>query len=177
MKKLFKTVLTSALLVSVLFGCSSKDNQNNKNDNLSTSIKDDAEDAKDDVTQTIDDVMDYFKKQKVEVENVQGIDKIDFAAYEGKSFEVNGKTVYLYRVNEKDKNMKKLLQEVKDTGKVTVNMNNKEQEYKAKVKGNLLMLYNYDEDLNDVLTTFDAYQNGTRYAEPYNKPESNTNLE
>ncbi len=177
MNKLLKITLTSALVVSGLFGCASKDDKNNKSNNANTSIKEDAEDVKDDVAKTIDDVMDYFKKQKVEIGNVQTIDKIDFAAYEGKSFEVNGKTVYLYRVNDKDENMKKLIQQAKDTGKITVNINNKEQEYRAKVKGNLLMLYSSDEDMNDIIKSFDTYQNGTRYAEPYNKPESNTNLE
>lgn len=174
MNKLLKATLTSALVASTLFGCASKDDKTN---NPNTSIKEDAEDVKDDVEKTIDDVMDYFKKQKVEIGNVQTIDKIDFAAYEGKSFEVNGKTAYLYRVNEKDENMKKLLQQAKDTGKVTVNINNKEQEYRTKVKGNLLMLYSSDEDMSDVIKSFDTYQNGTRYAEPYNKPDSNTNLE
>ena len=56
-----------------------------------------------------------------------------------------------------DDNMKKVLKEAKDNGKVKVSINNKEQEYGAKVNGDFLFLYDTNADWNDVVTAFPNY--------------------
>ena len=53
--------------------------------------------------------------------------------------------------------MKKVLKEAKDNGKVKVSINNKEQEYGAKVNGDFLFLYDTNADWNDVVTAFPNY--------------------
>ena len=63
----------------------------------------------------------------------------------------------MYRVKSDDDNMKKVLKEAKDNGKVKVSINNKEQEYGAKVNGDFLFLYDTNADWNDVVTAFPNY--------------------
>ena len=135
-------------------------------------VKKDAEDAKDkveekadtakrDVEDSIDNVMNYFKDKGVSYEHDAKIENMDFAAYEGRSFVVNGSTAYLYRVKNDDDNMKKVMKEAADKGKVKVHINNKEMEYGAKVNGDYLFLYDTNADMNDVLQAFPGYAPGT----------------
>lgn len=168
MKKTWKLIALVACLTTLLGACSSKDMSNEEsqmNNSTKQGIEDTkkmAEDVADKTKNTVDDsidnVMDYFNKQGVMYENTQAIDNMDFAAYEGRSFTNNGQTAYLYRVKSEDENMKKVLQEAKDKGKVKVKINDKEEEYGAKVNGEYLLLYNAKADMGEMLTTFPHYQ-------------------
>lgn len=156
MEKTVKALLAAFLFTGLLQGCSMNKNETTGKENQSDT-NNVANDVKDDVEDSIDNVMNFFNDKKVELENMQPIENMEFAAYEGKSFEVNGKTAYLYRVKSNDEKMKKVLKEAKDKGKVRVNIKNKEMEYNAKVNGNFLLLYDPNADMNDVLTTFEGY--------------------
>lgn len=173
MKKIVNKAACLLLVAGLISGCSMND-KNNKNDDMNKvadASKDAANKAKGVVNDSIDNVMNYFKKEGLKFENSKNLENIDFAAHEGRSFDMNGKTAYLYRVKSDDENMKKILKEAKDKGKVKVNIDNKEQMYGAKINGDYLLLYDEKANMNDMLTAFPNYQvNGV------NNPEgSDTN--
>ena len=56
-----------------------------------------------------------------------------------------------------DDNMKKVLKEAKDNGRVKVSIDNKEQEYGAKVNGDFLFLYDANQNWNDYVSAFPSY--------------------
>lgn len=162
MKNIVSKAACLLLVAGLISGCSMNDkNKDNKKDDMNKvadTSKDAANKVKGDVDDSIDNVMNYFKKEGLKFENSKNLDNIEFAAHEGRSFDMNGKTAYLYRVKSEDENMKKILKEARDNGKVKVNIDNKEQMYGAKVNGNYLLLYDAEANMNDMLTAFPNYQ-------------------
>ena len=74
-----------------------------------------------------------------------------------KSVTYNGKTVYVYRVQQDDAQMQKVLKEAKEKGKVKVNITGQEMEYAARVNQDYLMLYDSTIEMNDIVSAFDSY--------------------
>lgn len=182
MKKSIKAFLCLSMMAGVLAGCSSKDtgkannNENKSTQNVEERTKKTAENTKKDVDDSIDNVMNYFKENGIAYENMQAINDMEFAAYEGRSFMMNGNNVYLYRVNSDDENMKKVLQEAKEKGKVKVRIDNKEQEYTAQVNGSYLMLYDTKGNHADLQKLFPKYQStGVHGVDP--NEDMNTSME
>lgn len=171
--KLFACLLA---LCSMLSACNMKNDVEDAKDK----VENKADDAKNDVEDSIDNVMKYFKDKGVTYDQDTAIEQMDFAAYEGRSFVVNGSTAYLYRVKNDDENMKKVMKEAADKGKVRVKINNKEMEYGAKVNGNYLFLYDTTADMTDVLQTFPGYVPGstttTTSADNENDAKENTDV-
>lgn len=153
MKKTFKMMAALLALSGLLTACSMNDDA----DQAKNDVENQSDEMKDDVEDSIDNVMTYFKDQGVMLEQDTKIDKMDFAAYEGRTFGYNGSTAYLYRVKSKDEGMQKVMKQAKDSGKVKVSIDNKEQEYAAKVNGNYLLLYDMNADMGDVVTAFPKY--------------------
>lgn len=156
MTKLMKIMFVSVLGFSLLQGCSMKDMEEDT-ESVKESVEQSADDVKDTVEDSIDNVTSYFKENNITMDNLQTITDFDFAADEGRYFQLNGKYVYLYRVDSEDSAMQQVLQEAKDNGKVTVNITGEEMEYGARVNGNYLLLYDTEADIQDVLTAFDGY--------------------
>lgn len=146
-------------LCSMLAACSTKDDK--KDNKTENKVENKANTAKDHAEDSIDNMMSYFKEKGVAYDQSENIDQMDFAAYEGRSFMANNNRVYLYRVKSEDENMKKILKEAADKGKVKVRINNKESEYNAKVNGDYLLLYDTNADITDVLGAFPGYRAGT----------------
>lgn len=172
MKTTMKRIACLFLIAGLVSGCSM--NKDKKTDEMGTAnksadkAKDDAKktvdgtkDAMDAMDDNIDNMMTYFKDQGVAYEDMKTIDNMDFAAHEGRSFMNNGQMTYLYRVKSDDENMKKVIKEANDNGKVKVKIDNKEQEYGAKVNGDYLLLYNMDADMGDMMNVFPSYQPGS----------------
>lgn len=157
MMKNLKLLACLLALCSMMSACNVKKDAEDAKDK----VEDKTDTAKRDVEDSIDNVMNYFKDKGVQYESDAKIDSMDFAAYEGRSFVVNGSTAYLYRVKNDDENMKKVMKEAADKGKVKVNINNKEMEYGAKVNGSYLFLYDTNADMNDVLQAFPGYVPGS----------------
>lgn len=153
MKKQMKLMM----LLFALCGCLTACSMNDDADKAKTDVENKANEVKEDVDDSIDNVMTYFKDQGVSVEQDAKIDKMDFAAYEGRTFQYNDATAYLYRVKSNDEGMQKVLKEAKDNGTVKVSIDNKEQEYAAKVNGNYLLLYDKSADMGDIATVFPKY--------------------
>lgn len=169
MKTTMKRFACLFLIAGVVSGCSmNKDKEtdemgtaNKSTDKVEDNTKKTVDDAKNSMDDSIDNMMSYFKEQGVVYEDMKSIDNMDFAAHEGRSFMNNGQMTYVYRVKSDDEDMKKVMKEAKDNGKVRVKIDNKEQEYGANVNGDYLMLYNMDVDATDLTHTFQNYQTGS----------------
>lgn len=159
MNKQIQKAACIALLTALLGGCGMNDKKdaNTKTNQTKEAAEKSVKDAKNKTEDSIDNVMNYFKEQGLKFENSKAITDIDFAAYEGRSFDYNGSTAYLYRVKSDDDNMKKVLKEAKDNGRVKVSIDNKEQEYGAKVNGDFLFLYDANQNWNDYVSAFPSY--------------------
>lgn len=159
MKNMISKVACLVVIAGLIGGCSMNDKNSDKNMNKVKDAADKTADkTKNGVNDSIDNVMDYFKKEGVKFENSKKLENIEFAASEGRSFDMNGKTAYLYHVKSNDENMKKILKEAKDKGTAKVNIDNKEQMYGAKVNGDYLLLYDTQANMNDMLNTFPNYR-------------------
>lgn len=184
MKKTVTTFACLCMMAGLLAGCSMNKDSEKAGEDVNKSAqravddtKDAADKAKNDVDDSIDNVMNYFKTNGIAYENMQNIENMEFAAHEGRSFMMNGNTVYLYRVKSDDENMKKIMKEAKDNGKVKVRIDNKEQEYAAQVNGSYLMLYDTKADYSDIAKLFPKYQqtgvHGTDPNEDMNNKKTN----
>lgn len=180
MHKTIRASICLCLSIGVLTGCSINDKKSEKRvetntKNVVDGTKKIAKTAKDDVNDRIDNVMDYFKTKGVTYDAVQTIDDMGFAAYEGRSFVVDGKTIYLYRVKRDDPSMKKVIKEAQDKGKVRVRIDNKEQEYAAQVNGSYIMLYDSSLPKGNLQQLFPKYvANGVHGSDP-NQDHKNGN--
>ena len=79
-----------------------KKDANTKTNETKEAAEKSVKDAKNKTEDSIDNVMNYFKDKGLKYENSKAITDIDFAAYEGRSFDYNGSTGYLYRVKSDD---------------------------------------------------------------------------
>ncbi len=69
------------------------------------------------------DLFTYFDEQGLEYANSKDMEVVDINAHEGKAFEYQGNPVYLYRMNMQDEKISGWMDEIKNTGKVTINQN------------------------------------------------------
>ncbi len=154
--KLIKILCLSMIALLPLQGCSMNEMKEDAND-VKEDVQRPVEEAKDEVEDRIDNLTAYFKEKDVELNELQTIEDIDFAADEGRSFTVDGKTVYIYRVNQDDAKMQKVIKEAKENGKVKVNITGMEMEYGARVNQDYLMLYDTSVNVDPIVSVFDSY--------------------
>ena len=103
------------------------------------------------------DVFTYFDEQKLEYANAKDIDVTGINAYEGKMFEYQKNPVYIYRMKMTDSNVKSWMEEIKNTGKVTINQNGKEDTYDAIVNGDYMLVSKSGTDINKLSEMFKKY--------------------
>lgn len=154
--KLIKLLCLSMIALLPLQGCSMNEMKEDAKD-VKEDVQRPVEEAKDEVEDRIDNLTAYFKEKDVELNELQTIEDIDFAADEGRSFTVDGKTVYIYRVNQDDAQMQKVIKEAKENGKVKVNITGTEMEYGARVNQDYLMLYDTSVNVDPIVSVFDSY--------------------
>lgn len=154
--KLIKILCLSMIALLPLQGCSMNEVREDSKD-VKEDVERPVEEVKDKIEERIDNLTAYFKEKDVELNELQTIEDIDFAADEGRSFTVDGKTVYIYRVNQDDAQMQKVMKEAKDNGKVKVNITGKEMEYGASVNQDYLMLYDQSINIEPIVSVFDSY--------------------
>ena len=109
-------------------------------------------------TSTMKDLFTYFDDQKITYSNAKDVDVVDMNAHEGKMFEYEGNPVYIYRMNMKDSNMKNWMDEIKNTGKVTIKQDGKEASYDASINGEYLLVSESGTDLNKLKDAFNKYE-------------------
>lgn len=103
------------------------------------------------------DVFTYFDEQKLEYANAKDVDVTGLNAYEGKMFEYQNNPVYIYRMKTTDSNVKSWMEEIKNTGKVTINQNGKEDVYDAIVNNDYMLVTKSGTDLNKLSEMFKKY--------------------
>ena len=157
-----KKLLMLGLSMLLLSGCSWFDGNNtdNMNDPMNEpSNNDNQPDDNSSMNKSgkIQDVIDYFETEGVEVQNMSAIDQFDFAAHEGAMFELNGETVYLYRLNSTDAQMQNWMNEIKQNNTVSVNKDGMDEEYSALLNNDYLLVYNKDADIAPLDELFNNY--------------------
>ena len=103
------------------------------------------------------DVFTYFDEQNLDYANAKDIDVTGLNAYEGKVFEYQNNPVYIYRMKMSDGNVKSWMEEIKNTGKVTINQNGKEDTYDAIVNNDYMLVTKSGTDLNKLSEMFKKY--------------------
>ncbi len=161
--------LVCACLMSPLAGCSMMEQAKDDAGKAANDVKNGVETAKDTVrseadqkskeaSRTIQDMMNSFEQAGVEMMNMTPIEDMEFAAHEGRMFEVNGEKFYLYRMNMEDAQMSKLMKNASTTKKVTVNRTGKDEELNALVNGEYLLIYSSNASIAPLDQVFISYQ-------------------
>lgn len=154
--------LSFVLLLLVMSGCGSdKKNDSTNNDANATDTKQPQNSVTENASETMDRMVSYFKEKGMELADMADIDQMDFAAHEGKRFSYKGSPMYLYRLKSNDESMKALLDSAKNTGMVKVNIEGKEQQYKASVNGDYLLVYENGDTIQDFIEAFGTYSPNT----------------
>ena len=156
MKILYSLVLTLLLSGCGWFGGNNQTPNNNQNGNMNNTPT--APEQNTTKTSEMKDLFTYFDEQKISYSNAKDVDVVDMNAHEGKMFEYEGKPVYVYRMNMKANNMQTWMNEIKNTGKVTINQNGKEASYDALMNGEYLMVSESGTDLKDLKDAFNKYE-------------------
>jgi len=160
---MMKMMKLTALVCASLFvfcGCSmmKNDDDTNAQGKANQTETNPPQKSSDYANDTMDNLVSYLKEKGVELEDMSDLDQMDFAAHEGKSFSYQGNTGYLYRLKSDDKSMKALLSSAEKNGTVKVNIDGKEQEYKASVNGDYLFVYPQNVNMGNVVTAFGTYE-------------------
>lgn len=169
-------IILACAAVLTLTGCSmGNDDQKKANGTANKTTTNPPENNGSTVNEdSMDNMMTYLNGQGITVNDMKPIDQMDFAAHEGRSFAYNGNTGYLYRLKSNDESMKALLDSAKNSGKVKVSINGKEQEYSASVNGDYLFVYQKDADMSDLVTAIGNYMPGATTTTPNTGGEKTT---
>lgn len=150
--------LSFVLLLLLVSGCgSNKKDAGTNNSANATDTKQPQNNVSDNASETMNRMVAYFKEKGMELTDLKDIDQMDFAAHEGKSFSYQGSPMYLYRLKSNDESMKALLESAKNTGNVKVNIDGKQQNYKASVNGDYLLVYKNGDTIQDFIKAFGSY--------------------
>lgn len=167
MKQKSMIFILSSMLVFTLSGCSwfdrtDKNANNNNTTNNATgndASKNDASDGDaEKTTKTIQDMMNSFEESGITFSNVRSIDDMEFAAHEGRMFDVNGERVYIYRLNLEDAQMNEVMQKAMEDKRVTVNRNGVDEEYNALVNNDYLLVYGSNASIAPLDELFTQYR-------------------
>ncbi|MEG1252645.1 MAG: hypothetical protein RSF38_04900 [Erysipelotrichaceae bacterium] len=153
----FKRLILSVLSLSLLSGCSFF-NQEDTKEKEKVEMRDKNKEIANDASNTIDSMIKWMNEKGIQMDEMETLNEMNFAAHEGRSFKVKGNLIYLYRVNTKDEKMKSFLKETKTSSKVKVNENGVEKEYKAMVKDDYLMIYDQGMDNSQLEALFPTYE-------------------
>lgn len=145
-------------LLFLLTGCGWMNNDSNENTTNQPPTNNNQNNTSPQKTSSLKDVMTYFDENKVEYSNMKDLDVVGMKAHEGKSFDFGGNEVYLYRMNMKDETINSWLNEIKNTGKVTINQNGQEGSYDALVNGEYLLVSKTGTDLKELSDLFKNYK-------------------
>lgn len=154
MKILYALALTLILGGCGWFGGNNQGtNDNNQNGNTSQPTTNDTV-----KTSEMKDLFTHFDEQKITYSNAKDVDVVDMNAHEGKMFDYEGNKVYIYRMNMNDSNMNNWMNEIKNTGKVTINQDGKEATYDALINGEYILVSESGTDLNQLKDAFNKYE-------------------
>ena len=129
-------------------------------ENAAEDIGRSAEKAKEHGEKTLDDMMQYLRDQGIAVEDEQTLDAIEFAAYDGRSFSVDGTQMYLYRIDTNDETMQKVIAQLKQDGSVKVEKDGETLSYSGTLFEDYLLLHDPGADVHVFVETMNHYSGG-----------------
>ncbi|NBK97058.1 MAG: hypothetical protein EOM50_03405 [Erysipelotrichia bacterium] len=153
MRKLNIAFLSLLMMLS-LVGCMNNDKKETTSDQSEEKKKTETNKEEGSVS----DVMNYFKENGIVYDNDKVLSDFDWAAKEGTSFQYNGKSIYLYRVDGSNAQMNEVLNKVKSSNAISANQNGTNKEYSARVNGNYLMIYDQEAAIDELVKIFDKYK-------------------
>lgn len=112
----------------------------------------------DNKTMGIQDLLDEFEDNDIMLDNITEVDSVDFASQEGRTFELNGETMYLYRLNNQDAKYQTTIDQINEYGSVILNHNGVDEEYSAMLNSDYLLLYKLDADISPLDEVFSSYK-------------------
>ena len=128
-------------------------------------VRDAAEGAKrsaqDQGKKTLDGMMSYLREQGMELSDEQTLDDIAFAAYDGRSFYVDGTQMYLYRIDTNDETMQKVIAQLKQDGSVKVEKDGETLSYSGTLFEDYLLLHDPGADVHVFVETMNHYSGGS----------------
>lgn len=136
------------------------DEVKNGAENAAEDIGRSAEKAKEQGEKTLDDMMQYLRDQGIAVEDEQTLDAIEFAAYDGRSFSVDGTQMYLYRIDTNDETMQKVIAQLKQAGSVKVEKDGETLSYSGTLFEDYLLLHDPGADVHVFVETMNHYSGG-----------------
>ena len=153
--------ILSVVTLFTLTGCSwfggDENNDPKTEDNMNGTDSDMNGNDSTNKTSTIQDMMNSFDTAGITYDNMTEIENMDFAAHEGRMFDLNGERVYLYRMNMEDEKMSDMMKKANDEGVVTINNNGVDEEYSALVNNDYMMVYRKGAMISPLDTTFNGY--------------------
>lgn len=109
-------------------------------------------------TMGIQDLLDEFENNDIMLENINEVDSVDFASKEGRTFDLNGETMYLYRLNNQDAKYQTTIDQINEYGSVILNSNGVDEEYSALLNQDYLLLYKMNSDISPLDEVFSSYK-------------------
>lgn len=152
-------MVCAILATSLLLGaCSNSSEETEKKvEDTAEKVKNKTEDAVDEGKKTLEDMMQYLSNGNESIGQEEAITDIPFAAYDGRSFQYNGETVYLYRINLDDADMKRLTQQLQEDSIVNVERNGQKMQYKGALYEDYLLLYDPKTDASSLIDQIQQY--------------------
>lgn len=171
-----KKFMLSLFCILTLCACTNNtdNNANSKTNASTTEGKPQDSSTANTPLSTLDDFMTYLNDQGVEYADEQPISDMNITAHEGRSFNVNGSTGYIYRIDSTDDTMKKLLASAQENGELQATQNGVQKSYTAHVNGDYLLLYDKDANLDSLVKVFPSFnQNAPQTSNTTNPSASN----
>ena len=143
--KRIKRILAALCCVCLLAACgndeSAAQDVQRTVDDAAQKAEDAANDAADAGEKTVDDMMAHLREMQEDIQQEEVIEDIPFAAYDGRSFQVEGNTMYLYRINAQDADMKRVIEQLQQDNMVNVECNGQKMQYSGALYEDYLLLY------------------------------------
>ena len=143
--KRIKRILVALCCVCLLAACgndeSAAQDVQRTVDDAAQKAEDAANDAADAGEKTVDDMMAHLREMQKDIQQEEVIEDIPFAAYDGRSFQVEGNTMYLYRINAQDGDMKRVTEQLQQDNMVNVERNGQKMQYSGALYEDYLLLY------------------------------------
>ncbi len=128
-------------------------------DDTAEKARDAGEQVMDDSKRTLDDMMDHLRENQTGIDQEEAIDDIPFAAYDGRSFQVEGNTLYLYRIDPEDEEMKRISEQLALDSMVNVERNGQKMQYNGTLYEDYLLLYEPGVNADAIIDAMNSYGN------------------
>ncbi|MEG0823076.1 MAG: hypothetical protein RSD85_01455 [Erysipelotrichaceae bacterium] len=110
------------------------------------------------ISMDMNTLLDHLENVGIRIDDKIDVKPMNVGAVEGIRISVNDNYVYLYQLDLADQQTIKLVEEAKKTKLVKVSLNDINYDYHAIVNNNYLMLYESNDNLNDIIVAFTKFR-------------------